>query len=49
MNGLTKIPLRDIIAEIWPFIGILVATILLLILVPDLILWLPKYFGYQPA
>ncbi len=49
MNGLTKIPLRDIIAEIWPFIGILVGTILLLILVPDLILWLPKYFGYQPA
>lgn len=49
MNGLTKIPLRDIIREIWAFIAILVATILLLILVPDLVLFVPKYFGYKPA
>lgn len=47
MSGLTGIPLRDIIREIWAFIAILVAALLLMILVPDLVLWIPKYFGYK--
>jgi tripartite ATP-independent transporter DctM subunit len=47
MSGLTGIPLRDIIREIWGFIAILVAALLLMILVPDIVLWLPRYFGYK--
>jgi TRAP-type C4-dicarboxylate transport system permease large subunit len=47
MSGLTGIPLRDIIREIWSFIAILITALLLMIFIPDLVLWLPKYFGYK--
>jgi tripartite ATP-independent transporter DctM subunit len=47
MSGLTGIPLRDIIREIWAFIGILVLALLLMIFVPEVVLWLPRYFGYK--
>jgi tripartite ATP-independent transporter DctM subunit len=47
MSGLTGIPLREIIKEIWAFIGILIAALLLMIFVPEVVLWLPKYFGYK--
>ena len=47
MSGLTGIPLREIIREIWAFIGVLVAALVLMILVPDVVLWLPRLFGYQ--
>jgi tripartite ATP-independent transporter DctM subunit len=47
MSGLTGISLRDIIREIWAFIGILIAALLLMIFLPDVVLWLPRYFGYN--
>jgi TRAP-type transport system large permease protein len=47
MSGLTGIPLREIIREIWAFVGILIAALILMILVPDVVLWLPRLFGYQ--
>jgi tripartite ATP-independent transporter DctM subunit len=47
MNGLTGIPLRDIIREIWLFVAILVAALLIMILIPDTVLWLPKLMGYK--
>lgn len=46
INGLTGIPLRDTIRELWPFLCVLVGTLLLMLLVPDLVLWLPRRFGY---
>ncbi|APF36168.1 TRAP transporter large permease [Chelatococcus daeguensis] len=46
MNGLTGIPLRDIIREMWLFLFILLAALLLMILVPETVLWLPRQFGY---
>lgn len=46
INGLTGIPLRDMIRELWPFLGVLVATLLVMLLVPELVLWLPRRFGY---
>ena len=46
INAVTGIPLREIIREIWAFLGILIAALLLLILSPDLVLWLPRVFGY---
>jgi TRAP-type transport system large permease protein len=46
INAVTKIPLREIIAEIWPFLMVLIGALLVLILVPDLVLWLPRQFGY---
>lgn len=46
INAVTKIPLGEIIREIGPFLAVLVLALLVLILFPDLVLWLPRFFGY---
>jgi len=46
INAVTGIPLKDINVEIWPFLIVLLGALALMILVPDIILWLPKLFGY---
>lgn len=46
INAVTGISLREMIREIWPFLGALLAALLALILFPDLVLWLPRLFGY---
>ena len=47
INAVTGIPLKDIIAEIWIFVAVLVAALAVMILVPDLVLWLPRLLNYQ--
>ena len=47
INAVTGIPLREIISEIWAFLAVLIAALLLLITSPDLVLWLPRLLGYQ--
>ncbi len=47
LNGVTGIPLRDIIREIWPFVLGLIGALLLMILFPGLVLWLPHLLGYK--
>jgi tripartite ATP-independent transporter DctM subunit len=49
INAITGIPLRTIIAAIWPYIGVLVAALVIMLLVPDTVLFLPKLFGYVPG
>lgn len=46
INAVTGVPLREIISEIWPFLGVLLAALMFLILSPDAVLWLPRLFGY---
>jgi TRAP-type transport system large permease protein len=46
INAVTGIPLREIISEIWLFIAALIAALLIMIFFPDLVLWLPRLFGY---
>ena len=46
INAVTGIPLKDIIIEIWPFLIVLLGALGLMILIPDIVLWLPKLFGY---
>ncbi|WP_420332062.1 TRAP transporter large permease [Roseibium sp.] len=46
INAVTRIPLNEIIREIWPFLGVLLAALAALILFPGLVLWLPRAFGY---
>lgn len=46
INGLTGIPLREMIRELWRFLAVLVGTLFVMLLVPDLVLWLPRQFGY---
>lgn len=47
INAITGIPLKEIIGEIWAFLAVLVAALLFMILAPDVVLWLPRLFGYQ--
>ncbi|OSQ52698.1 TRAP transporter large permease [Marivita geojedonensis] len=47
INAVTGIPLREIIGEIWAFLGVLVLALLIMILVPDVVLFLPRLLGYS--
>lgn len=47
INAVTGISLREMIAEIWSFLAVLVLALLLLILVPDIVLFLPRLLGYD--
>lgn len=46
INAVTGIPLGQIIRETWAFLAVLLTALLVLILTPDLVLWLPRVFGY---
>jgi tripartite ATP-independent transporter DctM subunit len=48
INAITGIPLKTIIGAIWPYIGVLVTALLIMLLVPETVLYLPKLFGYVP-
>ena len=45
IKALNDIPLREMIREIWLFIGVLVVLLLIITFVPALSLWLPTYAG----
>jgi len=47
--GVSGIPLHAIMRELGPFLVVLIGVLLLLVLIPDLVLWLPMRFGYLPA
>ena len=49
INAVTGIPLRTIVGAIWPYIGVLVVALLIMLLIPDTVLFLPKLFGYVPG
>ncbi|MCB1337440.1 MAG: TRAP transporter large permease [Maritimibacter sp.] len=46
INAVTRIPLGEIIREVLPFLAVLIAALLLMILVPDIVLFLPRLLGY---
>ena len=41
LSKLTNTPLGEVVREMWPFLGLLVAGLLLVIFVPEMSLWLP--------
>jgi tripartite ATP-independent transporter DctM subunit len=47
LNGITGIPLRDMIREVWIFVLALVAALLVMIVEPEIVLWLPHLLGYK--
>jgi tripartite ATP-independent transporter DctM subunit len=49
LSGLGKVPLVQIVREIWIFVLPLVAVLLMLILFPGLVLWLPRATGMLPS
>jgi len=49
INAITGVPMKLLIHHIWPWIAVLVVSLLLMILVPDTVLAIPKLFGYVPG
>jgi tripartite ATP-independent transporter DctM subunit len=47
LSSLTKVPMRDINREIWSFCLPLAIIMLLLIVFPEIVLFLPRMFGYK--
>jgi len=47
MNSITGVPLKDIVRDSFPFLLAMIAALALITLVPDLVLYLPRLFGYK--
>ncbi|MDE3238564.1 MAG: TRAP transporter large permease [Paracoccaceae bacterium] len=47
LNGITGIPLKDMIREVWIFVAALIAALLVMIFEPGIVLWLPRLLGYK--
>jgi len=47
INALAGIPIKDMLKEGWVFLVALLCVLLLITLVPDVVLWLPRSMGYK--
>jgi C4-dicarboxylate transporter, DctM subunit len=47
MQSITQAPLRHIVRDLLPFLGALFGALAIITFVPDVVLWLPRQFGYQ--
>ena len=46
ISAVSRIPLNQIIGEIWAFLGVLLGALLAMILFPEIVLWLPRALGH---
>ena len=46
MTRISGAPMKDIVADVMPFLFGLILALILFTFVPDTVLWLPKMFGY---
>jgi len=46
ISAVAKIPLTEIIGEIWAFLAVLLVALSAMILFPDIVLWLPRALGH---
>jgi tripartite ATP-independent transporter DctM subunit len=49
INGLTGIPINRMIREVLPFLAVLITAMFLMVFFPEIVLWLPMQFGYEPV
>ena len=47
MNNISGAPLRLIVRDTLPYLYAMIAALALITFVPDIVLWLPRLFGYQ--
>ncbi|MER9938791.1 TRAP transporter large permease [Mesorhizobium sp. M0088] len=47
MTRIAEVPLRDLVRDTLPFLWAMIGSLILITFVPDLVLWLPRLFGYQ--
>jgi len=41
------VPLRDMVREVMPFLGVMFIALMLITYIPDCVLFLPRLFGYK--
>ena len=46
-SGVTGVPLRAIVRETLPFLYVMILSLIAITFVPELVLWLPRLFGYE--
>ena len=44
--GITRVPMRELVRHLWPFIALMYAVLVLCMLFPPLVTWLPHRLGY---
>jgi TRAP-type transport system large permease protein len=49
LNAITGIPLKEMITEMWGFIAVLIVALFAMIFFPEIVLYVPKMFGYVPG
>ena len=47
VNGTTGIPIKEIVKEGVPYLIALLMALVVIVVFPELVLWLPRYFGYE--
>jgi tripartite ATP-independent transporter DctM subunit len=47
MTNIAQVPLRDIVRDVMPFLFAMIVVLMLITFVPEIVLWLPRQFGYQ--
>jgi len=47
MTNIAKVPLRDLVRDVMPFLWAMIAALALITFVPETVLWLPRAMGYQ--
>jgi tripartite ATP-independent transporter DctM subunit len=47
MTKVADVPLRDIVREVMPFLGVMLIALLIITYMPDFVLFLPRMFGYS--
>jgi len=47
MVRIAGVPLKDLVREVMPFLAVMVGSLALITLVPDLVLFLPRLLGYK--
>ena len=46
MVRIAEVSLRDLVRDTMPFLFVMLGALVLITLVPELVLWLPRIFGY---
>lgn len=47
MTNIAGVPLKDIVRDVLPFLLAMIVVLILITFIPELVLWLPRQFGYQ--
>ena len=47
MTRIAEVPLRDLVRDVMPFLWAMIAALAVITFFPDVVLWLPRMFGYQ--